>query len=264
MNLKRLLSRTMYPRVRLNYLNLKNRGLKMNNKVTVFVLAMLALVVPAQAIDWDYVYEADAPPSAPWGLGAGAGVGGESYGTEGSTNYINLDTFNAPNTNKCYIYINNAITDISNIRVVIEARIRVYDDTTQVGGISFGDGTQRAGFNFYCDATHNLFSIAKSGGGNTYPTIPAPDPTEWHTYRIEAFGESWKLYVDDTEVWSDDLLSSSQTTYTIIGDTNATAGEADIDYDYVRIANIPAPITLLLILAGGGLMGLLRYRSDNS
>jgi len=223
-------------------------------KKMLFLLAVLALVVPAQAITWDYAYEGDAAPSAPWGIDGGSAPF-MSYGTDGGTTYLNIDTFNAaPDTDKAAFYINNAITDITNIGVVIETRMRVYDDTKQVGGIGFGDGSLGGLFNFYCDAGGNKFGYAQG-----YIAIPAPDPTEWHTYRIEALGSLWELFVDDVSVFTDTLVGAG--TYTTIGDKrNAAGDECDVDYDYVRIANVPEPITLL-ILAGGGLVGLRRRRS---
>jgi hypothetical protein len=231
---------------------------KMQKKL-LFLLAVLALVVPAQAITWDYVYEADALPTSPWTMSTHGGGVYATMGTDAGTTYMNIDSFNTSATGG-YVELAGAITDLETVGVVIESRLRVFDDSKQCGGVIFRDGSQGAGFNFYCDSTHNNFSIPMTAGGNWYGAIPAPDPTEWHTYRIEAFGNSWELYVDDVKTWWDDLFVNTNAGLVGFGDRTGAGNDCDIDFDYIRIANIPEPMTLLL-LAGGGLLGLRRRRS---
>ena len=155
-----------------------------------------------------------------------------SLGVDDGAGYLNINT-DVGGGGFGYVTLTGAIPDIVNDGVVIQSRMRVRDDSRQCGGISFGDGNLGGVFRFYCDATHNQVSIRRSSGGLVYPAIPAPDPAQWHVYKVVASGSTWELFCDDVSIFADSMVAAGDSVQ--FGDATGSGNDCNVDYDYVRI-----------------------------
>ena len=124
------------------------------------------------------------------------------------------------------------------------AAVRMYDSASQ----PYWD---------FDDLDDSLGIGGLDGGFHTYRwEILAGDPTDYN-FTVDGIpGPLLAAYQDDAPDWVA-KVEDDQKVY--FGDTTSKAGGKEIWYDYIRITNVPEPVTLAILMIGG-LAALARRR----
>lgn len=119
----------------------------------------------------------------------------------------------------------------------LEWRARVVHNELQGGGIQISDG----GYAFHFNLADDGVQVLSPACNGCYAVAVPMDTTDTpHTYEvvIPASSSSYELYVDGIKRYDGTAMEFTGETW--FGDGTPTGGNAAIDWEYVRIMNLPS------------------------
>jgi hypothetical protein len=123
-----------------------------------------------------------------------------------------------------------------NFPTKLQWRARVVHNELQGGGIQISDG----GFAFHFNLANDGVQVLDPACGGCYAVAVPMDTTDTsHTYEvvIPANSRRYELYVDGVKKYDGSAMAFAGETW--FGDGTPTGGNAAIDWDYVRVWNLP-------------------------
>ncbi|MCC7349006.1 MAG: LamG domain-containing protein [Phycisphaerales bacterium] len=212
---------------------------------TYFILLSAVLATPVMAAP-TWTYDANVLPTdgsaapAPWSIYGN----NPTLGTDGGTNYIQIDTSPYGGTNGSYAYytVDPAhwnVTDAAGYSYEWRARLDPSVPTNPssagiVAGTSSAYSAMRIFNNYGTGAviTQPLTVQLQSGGGGPTVTHVLGNPYAWHTYRVDVSGGTHRLYVDNyaTPVLSAALGNAGANTFYFGDGTGDDDGKYQVDY----------------------------------